>query len=141
VYLSFDNYIFSWVSNRDFFDDVCCLFSNGVVTKKENQMGDLRRFAQKNSKFIKLKSGEHFIGVFLGYSFSQDMNGNETVLYKFKDSEEQEKTLQSSGRSLCEFFDNVDGQGKINDMVKIIRDGEARQTRYRCEILKDNVPF
>ena len=104
-------------------------------------MGDLRRFAQTNSKFIKMKSGEHFIGRYLGYDFTKDMNGNDTVLYKFKDSDGQEKALQSSGRSLCDFFDDVDGTGKVNDMVKIIRDGEMRQTRYRCEVLTDHPPF
>ena len=104
-------------------------------------MGNLRRFSQMNSKFIKLKSGEHFIGAYLGYAFGKDMNGNDVPFFKFKDSDGTEKTLQSRGRALCEFFDETDGEGKVNDMIKIIRDGEGMNTRYRCEILKDHVPF
>ena len=100
-------------------------------------MGALNEFAKKNSKYIKLKDGESFSGKFLGYKFGEDMNGNETVIYNFKEGEGNEKKLQSSGQTLASFFDEVDGPGHPEGVYKITRSGEGRETRYRVSADKD----
>ncbi|HYF34339.1 MAG TPA: hypothetical protein VD994_03525 [Prosthecobacter sp.] len=48
---------------------------------------DLKTFVKDNQKFLKIKSGETFVGVYVNYVVGPnrfDPDGKETVSYKFK---------------------------------------------------------
>lgn len=96
-------------------------------------MGTLKQWAKENSNFIKLDDGESFEGIYQGYVFAVNQNGQETPCYKFKTTDGKQKMLQSQNKALCDAFDEESGTFKKNDSVKITRRGLDKNTRYEVE--------
>jgi len=97
-------------------------------------MGKLSQFADKSNRWVKLTDGGTFEGEYLGYVFMLNQSGTEVPCYRFKGSDGEEKMLQTQSSSLCQFFDEDRGKGKVGETVKIRRSGLGLETRYKAEI-------
>lgn len=100
--------------------------TNDEWLESEEEMGDLSNWSKENSKFIKIKSGESFEGVYEGYKEGVNMNGEPAIIYKFDGKE-----FKSSSAKLAESFDKIAKGTK----VKISREGEGLQTKWEVETL------
>ena len=90
---------------------------------------DLKDWSDKHSKYIKLKDGESFEGVYGGWkNVIKDAFGEEkeTVRYTIDG-----KTLDSSSVGLSRQMAEV----KVGDKIKITRSGSGPDTRYKVDKL------
>lgn len=93
-------------------------------------MGELKKWASENSRFIKLSDGESFEGTFEGFAKSKYM-GKEIIEYSLSG-----KTLSSSSGRLALVFDSI----KPGTKVKVTRTGEGLKTFYDVEIAGKPTP-
>ena len=88
---------------------------------KEEEMDSLKDWAKQNGKFVKIKDGESFEGIYTGFKEGVNMNGEPAIIYKFEGKE-----FKSSSAKLAETFFEI----PLNTKVKISRTGEGLQTKW-----------
>lgn len=90
-------------------------------------MGELKDWADSNSKFIKLNSGDSVTGKYEGHQMGS-YKGTPLVEYKIDG-----KVLSSGSSKLATRMDSVTEGAK----VKITRFGEGYDTNYEVEIVPE----
>ncbi len=93
---------------------------------KEEEEMDLKNWSKDNAKFIKIKSGESYEGKYLGSKPGVNMNGEPAVVYNLDGKE-----FKSSSTILADKFSTI----PEGTQVKISRDGEGLQTKWKVETL------
>lgn len=92
-------------------------------TEGEEEMG-LKDWSKENAKYIKIKSGESYEGVYQGYKEGVNMNGDPAIIYNFDGKE-----FKSSSTKLSDIFADIAEGTK----VRISRQGEGLQTKWMVE--------
>lgn len=78
---------------------------------------DLKTFVKDNQKFLKIKSGETFVGVYLGFAVGPNRfdPDKESVSYKFKYTDSEKTIIWNNGST------------KVADMMAQFSQGETLQ--------------
>jgi hypothetical protein len=94
----------------------------------------LSKFAKAGGKFIKLDEGDSFKGVFLTVTeeYSEKFKKNNPV-YKFRDSNGQEKILSSSSARLADKMMTV----IPGSLISMTRLGVGSKTDYSVKVIKE----
>lgn len=107
-------------------------------------MGRLAEWSKANSPFLNMGDGETVTVEYLGYKMMQDRRdaSKEKPVYKVAlalpdGSGKVVKMFETSAGSVAKFFDTLsdDATGKAKKagiMVKIVRNGEGTETKYKC---------
>jgi len=93
--------------------------------QKEEEM-DLKNWSKDNAKFIKIKDGESYEGIYKGCKQGVNMNGEPAVIYNLDGKE-----FKSSSTILADKFSAI----TEGSNVKISRSGEGLQTKWKVETL------
>ncbi len=94
--------------------------------QKEEIDMDLKNWSKDNAKFIKIKSGESYEGVYKGCKSGVNMNGEPAVVYNLDGKE-----FKSSSTVLADRFALIPEGTKI----RLSRAGEGLQTKWSVETL------
>jgi hypothetical protein len=95
------------------------------LNKREEEM-DLKNWSKDNAKFIKIKDGETYEGIYKGCKPGVNMNGEPAVIYDFDGKE-----FKSSSTILADKFSQI----KEGTTIKLSRTGEGLQTKWKVESL------
>lgn len=96
---------------------------------------DLDTFIRENRKFLKIKSGESFTGIYKGYAVVPDPfspDGKEKVAYRFQDLSDKVVRSWTCGQAKV-----AEDMKKImaDEIVKVTRAGAtAKDTSYKIEV-------
>ena len=91
-------------------------------------MGELSSYAKRNSKFVQLKDGESFQGIYNGFKIAMnDLEPDkEIVIYEVLDDERNKKFWKTADVAVASYFDDkVSGHP-----FTVTRRGKGRDTRY-----------
>ncbi len=96
-------------------------------------MGELSKFAQQNSRFLKIEEGQTIRAAFVSFKFAKSYFNpdKDVVSYTLKTSEGNKVWNTSSGKT-AEFFDKV----KPGQIVSITRHGSGNNTKYDLAIVE-----
>ena len=91
-------------------------------------MDDLRKWTDKKSKYITIKSGESFQGIFADAKIVQSNWNPEqsTVAYRFDD-----KIFNSMSRGLAEKMKDI----RPGSLVRVAKFGDGAKTKYSVDVL------
>jgi len=98
------------------------------LTKEPKEEGnvDLKNWSKENAKYIKIKDGESYEGIYKGCKPGVNMNGDPAVVYNFDGKE-----FKSSSTVLADIFAGIPEETK----VKVSRIGDGLQTRWTVTLL------
>lgn len=97
---------------------------------------DLKTFVKDNQKFLKIKDGESFTGVYVSYVVGPnrfDPEGKETVSYKFKYTDSEKTIIWNNGSTKV-----ADEMAKFSpgETLEIKRTGSGpSDTKYQIKAL------
>lgn len=89
---------------------------------------EMKKWAEKNQKFIKLSDGQVFVGWLKEAkpTISRFDPEKEVIRYTFTDADGNEKFFENGSPRLCEELSEYVGGGKVT----IFREGDGPKTRY-----------
>jgi hypothetical protein len=87
-----------------------------------------KEYHEENSKYLKLKDGETFCGVFLSCKKAPNRfePGKQTVEYTFQNEEGREVSFENGSLGVSDFFGDLPDGSEFS----MTRDGEGSKTRY-----------
>lgn len=94
-------------------------------------MGDLSKWAQKVSPFLKIADNEEIVVVYKGYKEVEDSRDPEKTKIRYiVELDGDDKWFESASARVAMSFDTF----KEGEMVKIRKEVDGKQTRYYVEL-------
>jgi len=96
-------------------------------------MGQLKKWSDKNSKFVKIEDGQTIEAVFEGYKIitSHFDSDREVIRYLLK-IDDTVKPWETGASTVAVFFDTV----QPGEKVRITRHGTGKNTTFECQTIK-----
>ena len=97
-------------------------------------MGELAKYAQENSKFLRVPAGAKIKAKYLGHKIVQSRwDEDETTVRYFFDVDGTEKQMESKSLKLAELLDTIE----VGEEIEISREGEGAQTSWKVKKTTD----